>query len=268
MTSNLLIIARSEFYRTLFNPLVIVVGVILLAITSLSAAGGIGDLKSLSEIWGCDGFIIGFSQIWYNTNFICGIMAAYLGVMSLSGERSRGSLDLLLTKPLYRRDVVLGKFSGICLFMLIFLTVIMIANSLFLLSFFGAPSSVGEFLWRITMYTIILLMDLSLVTGITMFIGIFCKDLLVAVSVVVTYLSYEWFWNQVTAVLSYMLNFPVTPYMLTMKIFGMNTISLFNTNNGFLLWIGDVYPYLFLMGFLVMFVLLLNCLIYARLADA
>jgi len=267
MTSIISVIARNEFYRTMFNPMVAVVGMILLTITCLNAAGGIQDLQATSAIWECDGFIIGFSQIWYNTNFICGIMAAYLGVMSISSERGNGSLGILLTKPLYRRDVILGKFIGIDLFLFVFLVITMLANSLFLLNFYGAPSSVYEFLWRITIYTIVLLMDLSLVTGITMFIGIMFKDLLLAVSVVVTYLSYEWFWNQVTAILSYMLNFPVAPYLLTMKIFSMDSNNLFNSNTQFSAWINGVYPYLFLIIFLILAVLLLDCFIYARAED-
>jgi ABC-2 type transport system permease protein len=256
----------------MFNPMVFVVGLILLAITYLNAAGGVQDLQVASAIWNCDGFVKGFSQIYYNTIFICCIMAAYIGVTSISGERNNGCLNILLTKPLYRRDVVMGKFIGTNLFLLVFLVIVMLANSLFLLNFYGAPSSVYEFLWRITIYTMVLSMELSLVTGITMLIGIIFKDLLLAVSIIVLYLSYEWFWIQMTAILSYMLNFPITSNMLTQRICGLygdsyTRSNLFITSIPFSTWIGDAYPYIFLMVFLIVGVLLLNCLIYARMED-
>lgn len=268
MTSTVSIIARNEFYRTLFNPMVIVVGIILLSITCFNAAGGITNLRDIATNWNCDGFIFGFSQIWSYTNYICGIMAAYLGVMSISAERGSGSLGILLVKPLYRRDVILGKFIGVVLFLFAFLVTIMLANSLFLLNFYGSPASVFEFLWRISIYTLLLLLDLSLVTGIAMLIGLLFKDLLLAVSVVVTYLSYEWFWNQATAVISNLIHFPAAPYMLTMKIFGdLTGDNLFNTNTQFSVWINNAYPYLFVMVFLAVIMLLMDCFVYSRDED-
>ncbi len=272
MIPTLFMIARNEFFMTAFNPMVIVVGMILLMITYLNAAGGVQDLEVISASWNCDALITGFSQIWYHTNFICGIMAAYLGVMSISGERGTGCLNVLLSKPLYRRDVFLGKYIGVVLFLLVFLVIVMVANTLFLLNFYGEPFSVFEFLLRLSIYTIILLMDLSLVTGITMFIGVVCKYMLLAVSVVIMYLSYEWFWDQVTVILYYMLNFPITPSLLTQKcLFGTGgyTVSnLFLTSVPLSAWISNTYPYVFFMAFLVVIVLLLDCFVYARMEDA
>lgn len=269
MTSAILIIARNEFYRVMYNPLVIVVGVILLILTYINAAGDSQNLLRISMLNNIDGFIFGYSQIWYITNFICAIMAVFIGVMAMASERNTNSIGILLTKPLYRRDVVLGKYIGINLFLFIFLVIMVLANSLVLCVFYGGPSSLYELIWRITAYVFIVLMDLSLVTGIAMLIGILFKDLLVAVSVSVLYLSYEWFWVYFVGSLSKMLNnLPVAPYMITMKILGLSgdtsSSCLFMTTTGFSAWISNAYPSLFLMAFLITLILLVDCFAYAR----
>ncbi len=53
-----------------------------------------------------------FQQMVTNIGIIGSILAIILGYNAVSGERERGNLKLLLSYPLYREDVINGKFIG------------------------------------------------------------------------------------------------------------------------------------------------------------
>ncbi|MDQ1273720.1 MAG: type transport system permease protein [Planctomycetota bacterium] len=53
-----------------------------------------------------------FQEMVTNIGLIGAILAIILGYNTVSGEKERGNLKLLLSYPLYREDVVNGKFLG------------------------------------------------------------------------------------------------------------------------------------------------------------
>ena len=107
-------IAGSELSGVLRSPLIIIAMLIVVMLAYLNGAGGSNLLFQL-EAWNENGdmFIRGFAQICIRSMMICTIMAAYLGVMSFSKERIKGTINVLTAKPLYRRDIVIGKFLGL-----------------------------------------------------------------------------------------------------------------------------------------------------------
>lgn len=262
-------IARNEFFKVASHPMVILVGIILLSLTYINGVGGYEDLHNIALKRNCDGFIKQYEQIWYITNYICGIMAAFIGITAVSEERSKGSMNLLITKPLYRRDVIIGKFFGLSAFMFLFIVIAMLANAVIMLQFYGAPESFMEFLVRITSYVFILLLDLSLVMGLMMLVGVVFRDILLAMSIAVTYLSFEWFWNSTTSIIESMIGFPIAPYMLTSKIIDpyKNFNDLFNTSMPYLQWLTAAFPYIIIMLLLVVIILLIDCFAYSRIEE-
>jgi ABC-2 type transport system permease protein len=260
-------IARNEFIRVLDNPIIIVIGIILLAIGYINAAGDFNTLINIATFLQCDGLLYGYGQVFYYTNFICGIMAAFLGVMAISGDRFTGSFNVLLAKPVYRRDFIIGKYIGLTGFIVLFLMLEMIVYFLMLLFFYGEPLSLSEIIVRVSAYIFVLTLDLVLVMGLAMLIGIMCKNILTASSLVVTYLSFEWFWNQSTSMISMIINFPLSPYMLTGRILfgsGIENDNLFNSTVQFNIWLFSALPEIIIMALIALAVLLINCHIFTR----
>ncbi len=269
--SAIRLIAINEFYKVIYHPIIIVTGLILVVLTGIQAAGGVQDLYMTSVFRHCDGFIKGYGQVWSTTIYICSIMAAFLGVMALSDDRSKGLLNVLLVKPLYRRDVILGKFIGLSVFIFVFLIFITIANAAALSYFYGGPSSIVEPILRISAYTFVLLLDLMLVIGLTMLIGTVFRDILLAATITIAYLSYEWFWGTAIGIIFIMTNLPLTPSMLTGVILDgigpSRGCELLNTNYTFSHWFISSLPYIVLMLSIVLVTLVINCYVYAKMED-
>lgn len=265
-SSVVLLIAKNELARVLRNPIIIIIGLILFAVTFINAAGDYDNLIGIAGRRGCDGLIFGYGQIYFITNFICGIMAAFLGMMAISEDRFKGSFNVLLSKPIYRRDFILGKYLGLSGFIVLFLTLEMIANFIMLLYFYGEPYSLSEVIIRISSYILVLSLDLVLVLGLTMLIGVVCEEILTAAALVVTYLSFEWFWNQGTALVSTIIHIPLTPYLMTGGILFGNGAgnSLFNTSTSYYGWLISALPAITVMGMIVIAILLANCLVFSR----
>lgn len=261
-------IARNEFYRVLIHPLIIVVAVIILITTFIIVGGEHLDLRTLSIIENIDVFIHAYYMNGYDPNFISYILAAFLGVTAMAEERAKGTLNVLLAKPLYRKDMILGKFVGLSVFMLIFIIAILSIMTFMLLYFYGEPQSITEFLLRITAYTISLWLELSFVIAFTLLLGMVFRDILVSMSVTVTFLSFEWFWRSASTGLieTFITKFPITPRTLNQRIINPdNTLAnLFYTSLPFYSWLNDAMPYIVLLLVLILIMLLIDCLVIAR----
>ncbi len=268
--SIIYLIAKNELNRIVFHPLIVFIGIIILVLTYLNGAGGVFDLQSVALTGSRDGFLVGFSQIWYVTTFICSIMAAFLGVTAMSEERWKNSINVLISKPLYRKDIIIGKFIGLCIFVLIFLILIMLFNSLILLYYYGQPLSYPDVILRLIIYIFAELLDFSLVIALALLIGTLFKNNLLATSIVITYLSLEFFWNSATYTINMILHFPIAPYAITMSILGMlgDTANLFDSNVQFNVWLNAAMPFIILMILLVILTLLIDCFVFTRMDDA
>jgi ABC-2 type transport system permease protein len=193
--------------------------------------------------FGTDGLLFGYGQIYYVTIFICSIMAAFLGMMAISEDRFKGTFNVLLAKPVYRRDVIVGKFLGLTGFIVLFLTIEMTLNFFVLYYHYGAPVSLTDSSIRIFAYIFILSLYLAVVVGLTILIGTMVKNILAASAIVVTYLSYEWFWSGVTGNVSTVIHFPLAPNIFAYHILtgtgirDVNHYDLFFTSAPFTGWL-------------------------------
>jgi len=253
----IVLVARNEFYRVLKNPLAIIVGVIILFLAYINGIGGASQL-SLSD------FMIGYSQINADTVLIICIMAAFLGVVSMSEERWINSFNVLLTKPIYRRDIVLGKWFGLVGFMILFVTLLMLfTTSMLIIGFNGAPSYPVLFC-KLAFYIIVLVMESSLVISLTMLLGTVFKNILGAMSLVMVYLYADWF----QGISNYIGAFSVfTPNMLYYKIVspsGNVPFELLDTTIPFDKWLGDATPYLIIILAEIVILIFANCLVFNR----
>jgi len=73
------------------------------------------------------------------------LMGLTLGAISLAGERERGTLLYVLAQPVSRMEVLLGKFSGVGISLLIAL-VLGFGLSGFLIAWYGGTTAAGSYL--------------------------------------------------------------------------------------------------------------------------
>lgn len=265
------IIAENEFKAIAANPLVIVVGVIVIFMAFINGYGGYGGSSRIDVSYfkvGQDSFMQGLMQIWYNTVFICNIMAAFLGVISIAKERWTRSINVLLIKPLYKMDIVGGKFAGISVFLFIFISLVLAFTTVMLIIFFKEPLSYYELFMRLLAYIIILTGECSLVAALTMLVGSAVNNLIGSITLVITYIYAEWL-SPITSldVLSF-----ITPEGLLIKMSNPITTSgyvteLFNTLVPFTQWLSDAAPYFIFMMLYIIAVLVINCWAFAKVDD-
>ena len=116
-------VAWLEFARVMANPVVLFAGVIVMALVYASDVGSIGAFHYNSGTKNVDTAVLqGLGNGWSSSGMICTILLAFLAATTIPYEKWSGSVNVLLTKPLYRRDFVLGKFMGLAMFALLFIT--------------------------------------------------------------------------------------------------------------------------------------------------
>jgi len=89
------------------------------------------------------------------------LMGLTLGALSLAGEREQGTLLYLMTQPVAQSELLLGKFIGLGLAMLVTI-VLGFGLSGLLIAWQGGSTQAGEFLALVTMAFALALASLSL----------------------------------------------------------------------------------------------------------
>ncbi|MDI6897872.1 ABC transporter permease [Methanocella conradii] len=270
--SQIYIISSNEFDRIMGHPLIIVVSCLLFIITLLNAMGGSHLLSELEETAKCDIFIrYGFGQIFYITSLLCTVVALFLGVTSMAEDRSNNYLNNLLTKPLYRRDVIIGKFLGINVFLMLLIIVSFLGCSFFLMIFYKSPDSFVEYILRVSSLILALFFECSLTVGIAMFIGIAFKNLVESIAVAMTYLFVEYygFLNQYVETVSYLRDLQLlSPHILYYMIFNGNERALLiDTSVSYLDWFNAAMPFIILIVLEIFVFLLLDCTMFTKFEE-
>jgi len=260
-------IAGNEFKRTVGHPLVIITSLVLLTFAVLNGLGGKEMLVDLSNLSASDpGDVIintGLGQVLYSIAFLCTIVAVFVGAMSIVRERSKNSLMPLLTKPLYRRDVVVGKFMGLSLFLLFFIAFNVAMNVFMIILFFEMPTQMGEFFLRVFSFILVLFVECSLALAVMMLAGVVLQDLLKVALVSVTYVFLEWF-AMIPASLGWWVN--ISPRSMFFSIV-MSDRALMDTSITYSTWMSVHLPQILLMIAVTVGIILLNCIVFGRADD-
>lgn len=259
------LICIKELKRFTGHPLTLFVSVLLLIITVINGITGNAYLWSYNAIPGGDTFLVGLGNTFNFTAEIFMIMAAFIGVICITEERSSHSMDVLLNKPVYRRDVVIGKFLGATGFIAL-LIVNTLVLSLLLALFFRAPLSLSDFLLRMAGYNIALSLECWLTTGIAMLIGVLFNNIIDAIAVVITYLYVEWYFPLMSFINS--LRLISSRWLCFTIISGSGEIGLFDSSMPYLNWLNVSMPYILLILLEIILVLLLGCAIFIRKDEA
>lgn len=211
-------------------------------------------------------FTVGLRQTYSADSLVIILVALSIGVLAFAADRSTNANNILLSKPLFRRDVVVGKFFGLTMFMFLLSFVTILADTVFLMIFFGGPNSIIEFIIRALSFVIVLSFECSLTIGITMLIGMVFKNLLAAVSVAVTYFFITWRAGYITQYFGdfYLINpFDLCTHILSVSL----NICLFDTAVSYFDWLSAAAPFIVLILLEIMAVLALNCFVFMRQDD-
>jgi ABC-2 type transport system permease protein len=237
------LVARSEFDKAKGNPVTILIACLIFIEVILNSAGYSSGLDTLQNRVTYDVFFRdGLEGIVYSISMLCTIMAIAIGVLAMAWDRP--STGLLLTKPLYRTDVMAGKFFGICTFLLLFIGIVVMGTSLLVMSFYRPPSSWAEFGLRVPTYILVIFLNCAYNLAIAMLFGAMFGSVLEAVGITVTYFFIEWYGN-LTSVLG---DFKVlNPMILEFSILGNpgeGGINLLVTTVPFFDWLNSAAPYI------------------------
>lgn len=266
-TSAVFEIARQEFARLLIHPLVPLAALLVLIAAYLNGAGGAHDLEILSGMdlyHKSDMVLVGFGQSLQSTSMICTIMAAFLGAISIPYERWKNTVNVLLTKPLYRRDFIIGKFVGLSAFMLLFNTISILLIGLLIIVYFRGPQSDLEFAWRLMAYILVLTLSCSLVIALNMLFGTISKNLLVVTSASITYIFIDWIWYNDKFLGSLSVLTPVNLYFKLITPFPITWTTLFDTLVPFDRWFYGIIPYLAILFAEMSILLLMGIFVFSR----
>ncbi len=258
-------VGRLEFVRVMSNPIVLLTGLIVAFLAFVNGAGDVGVLEYVSSTYNTDTAVLqGFMQIWEPTGFICMIMVAFFAATTIPYEKWNGSVNVLLAKPLYRRDFVLGKFIGLAMFALFFITFVVLLTGLLIIVFFRAPQSITEYVLRVTAFIIVSSLAYWLVIALNLFFGIVSRNILFVTAAAITYIFIDWIWltDRFLGALS-----AYTPKNLYFKLeFPIpNTYpAIFDCLMPFGQWLTGVIPYLVLISAELVVLLLAGVYLFSR----
>jgi len=260
------LIARNEFSRIFGHPMaMIVVCVLIVMMLVTGIASGSLLIKPLKYAFeyrlSPDEMIYsGIGGVFYNVFLFLTILSLFLGVAALPEERSNGSLRVLMTKPLYKRDIILGKFMGMSTFILMIITLeIAILALIYILMFQGQGfRSIPEIFLRLGFLVFLIFLNSTLMLGLTMFFGTLTKSLFGTLILSVSYLYFEYY-LQVPSLISQL---QFSPSRLLFSAYAISDINLLNNTFPFSAWFYSALPFIILMVLEVIIIVILDCFMF------
>ncbi len=198
MTNAVIGIARQELVQLLRHPASIILALVLITLVCIGVAGvynmTYGQLTMSIGYQANDPVYLGAIETIGLISGIFLIMSAFLGAMSIPYDRWNHSYNVLLGKPVRRRDIILGKFAGLSGFMLLLNAFVFVVSATLSVAFIGEPNSQSEYwLWvcgLIAMFTL----TCSAIIALNLLIGTISKNFLVVASLSFVYITIELFW--------------------------------------------------------------------------
>lgn len=267
------LVAKNEFAMIARNPIVPVFVGFLTILVLVNAAGYTLMDDMYSQAYDHDTtFYIGIANLITPISMSFAFLAMCTGAISIAEERSKGSLRILLTKPLYRRDIIIGKFLGIGAFFVLIITLTIIIFVSIEMAFFGCPASLSELAIKLSTFIFMLLLHTSFTFGLVMLFGILL-DKREALVLSVAYLAYEWLFQlaTITAAMTSIpaLKFiglidPIQLYWWAYMARGTPSTELLAAARPYFAWLQDSYPFLILMILEVIIIILVDCASFSR----
>lgn len=258
---NMLAVAENEFLLLARNPIVIVFGIVMLAFAIVNAAGSSVNLQGLSSNH-TDALLTGVFGFLWIFSLLFAFLSMCIGIMSVADEKSKGSLRVLLAKPLYRRDVITGKFLGISIFIFILIILTLTLFISLMIIVYSGPEYPIELVLRAASFAVLLFLNCSFTLGLVMCLSIILKKA-EALVVSMSFVSFEWIitFGSLPSWLGDLQ--AINPgYLYIVNAIGISPNILFNVAFPFSSWFSDSLPYIVLMIAEVIIIILINCMLF------
>jgi len=117
--NNILVIAQKEFADIIWSPrFLVIMGILMVAVLASGYQAGqlMARMAEKGDFIGMEmtlnPLIIGFASFTYVIGSTGTLVAIILGFEAIVKERKSGSLNVLMTHPVYRDNVITGKLVG------------------------------------------------------------------------------------------------------------------------------------------------------------
>ncbi len=185
-----------------------------------------------------DLFLIGFRNNISDVSLILSFLSLCIGAVLISEDRSTGRLRVLMTKPVYLKEIIFGKFIGLSL-SIFTISAAATIFSVIMLTMIYRPVESSDTVVRIVIATLLLYLLNVLIATIVMLIGIVLKNIYAALIVTSSFLYIIWFvfppYN-----LGELLK--INPIILYQNIIGGGGSNLFDTTVSLGSWAGSALP--------------------------
>lgn len=260
----ILTIAENEFSMLARNPVVILFGTLMFILALINAAGCSALLPSIDILDHSIVFFIGVGNFFWIVSMFFAFLSMCIGIISITDERSKSSLRVLITKPLYRRDVIMGKFFGISIFLLLFIFFTVTLFISLMMTVYEAPDSIIELILRMGSFVFILFFCCSFTLGLVMLFGILLSKA-EALILSLAFMSFEWLPQTPMSFFVYSDLQIIDPiYLFHHAIFTFEGDDLFTTTLPFIAWLNHALPYVIIMIAEVLIIVLLNSILFNR----
>lgn len=266
-----LFVANNELSRIIKHPLVITTSIILFLLSIINGRGSVHLISPvLSEYLqaGKDPFLfIGFGNTYYHTALLMLVLSFSIGLLFIAEDRAKGTIRVLLSKPLYRRDIIAGKFLGLSMFISILSAIMVLLNVSTIMFFYGGPLSMDELAIRVISNIILLSLSCIETLGIAMFIGLLFKNIYRLLIVAGTLLCFEWLYNIPVFIYKIIGDLIIIfPHHLYLKATwpGGQTNYLFDTTVPYFDWLSAALPYIVLSLVAILAIFFITCYVFNK----
>jgi ABC-2 type transport system permease protein len=260
---NVLTIAENEFSMLARNPIVIIFGILMLVMAIINAAGFSSIVSDTNSSDHTGNLMAGISNFFWNFSALFAFLAMCIGITSVADERSKGSLRVLFGKPLYRRDVITGKFVGINLFMFLLIAFTLAIFISLMITLYAGPESIIDLSLRMLMFAVLLFINCSFTLGLVMCLGILLNKS-EALVISLAFISFEWLTN-IGSLPDSLGNLQlINPGYLYVYAMYMASGKLLNGSVPLDSWLSGSLPYIVLMVAEVILMVLVNCMLFNR----
>ena len=254
-------IAYEEFSRAVMSPITITICVIITTYAILNCAG-LQYYFHNSGYSVYETYLLGIGNVFSTVSTFLTAIAVFIGIMSIIEDSRKNVFKILLTKPLYRRDVIIGKFMGINAFLLVLVTLTFTLIALMLAVFYVMPYDVSDWLLRIGSLITITFLECSIASGIMIIAGVmFSKNLLGAVGIAASFFFLEWHFAMGLHLGD--LDF-LSPRFLLFSMYGLGNIWLTDPSYSLLEWFNSASPYILLAVVEALLVMLFGAFLFSR----
>ncbi|MBE0525267.1 MAG: ABC transporter permease [Methanosarcinales archaeon] len=174
-TENVITIAQKEFTDHIWSPRFLAFAITFTLIVFVVGYQKGLEVEYLGNVTGTDGVLRGFWGVARVVGSFAPIIGIVLGFDAIVKEVKSGSMNVLLTHPVFRDNIITGKIIGsaICLFLVLSISISISTGAMLTIS--GIPVGVED-IFRIGIFTILTFFYVLIFLAIGVIVSVIVKN--------------------------------------------------------------------------------------------